>query len=62
MAQKVLYEKDGVGFHLLILDDDLYPDSVVVIKEKRTGQFPVDTLLPKEAIIQVANLLQRGIK
>ncbi|KKN21719.1 hypothetical protein LCGC14_0922590 [marine sediment metagenome] len=58
MAEKILYEKDGVGFHLLILDDDLYPDSVVIIKEDRAGQFPINTLLPKEAIIQAAQKLK----
>ena len=52
----MLYKKENKFLSIYVYEDELYPDSVILQKNSRTGD-PVDTLIPKELILEVARKL-----
>lgn len=56
---KILYEKVSAFDAIFIYEDEEYPHSVIFQRTTKTGN-PVDTLIPKEAIIQVAQELKEA--
>jgi len=58
----MLYKRENEFFSIYIYEDELYPNSVILQKNTSLGD-PVNTLIPKEAILEVAKKLNaRGVQ